>query len=323
MSLVSTERHGAMATLRVNNVSDDAGDNLLTTPVMTQLWDALVRIERDPRIRAVVLTGALPGRFIGHYDIDEILTSADRVGLPMPPRLAPYALRSVAPLVRNRRLRDMVGRSALGGVASLLLFHQTVAHMRRSAKVFVAAIDGPAFGGGFELALACDIRVAGDGPFEMGLFEVLIGLLPGGGGSQLLTRTLGTGATIDLLLEGRTFSPQQAYDLGLVQHLVPQASVYDEARSIARRLARRSPMAVRAVKHVVYTGGSADVGRGLATERSWFMALVSRDSAKTALRRYSAQMRDARLAGDDPAEFTGKYLPQWREGTAVEFPAEK
>jgi enoyl-CoA hydratase len=140
----------------------------------------------------------------------------------------------------------------------------------------------------------------GDGPYEIGLVESLFGLVPGGGGSELLTRALGAGRTLELLLEGRLLGSREAFELGLVQHVVDHDKVLDHARRLAERLATRPPDAVRAIKHTVDRGGAPGV------ERAWFLALAGGKTAMTALDRYSARLE--RHRGD-----LGDLVRQWRD----------
>jgi enoyl-CoA hydratase len=317
---VTVERDGAVVTVRIDNVTENASENFLTTPVLTQLWDELTGLERDNGVRAVVLTGA-DGRFVGHYDVDEILAGAQRVGVGVPRALAPAVLGFAAPLARVRGLRVRLAASPLAGVVALSRFHQLTELIRDSSKVYVAAIDGPAFGGGLELALACDVRVAGAEGCDLGLLEVLLGLVPGGGGSQVLVRALGPQRALDMLLEGRTLTSAQAYELGLVQHLVSREEVLAEARTVARRLGGRFAPAVRAVKHAVHHGGSLSVRRGHAVEGAWFLALAGRGGTQTALRHLATEIWRSRRAGEDPVESATRRMIELQRGDAVEFAA--
>ncbi|WP_405824888.1 enoyl-CoA hydratase/isomerase family protein [Streptomyces sp. NBC_01390] len=315
MSVLVTDRHGPVLTVRLRNEPF----NFLTGAVLAELSDVLARAERDPTVRSVVLGSAVPGVFLGHYDIEELLAGAEAGGMEVPAYLAPAPLRLVAALDRVPGMRRLLDRSPVAGMRALLAFHDVVRRIRNSDKVFVAAIEGTALGGGFELALACDIRVIGDGPYEVGLMEIAFGLLPGGGGSQLLTRVLGAGRAVEQLLEGRLFTPREAQEAGIVHRVVAHGMVDEEAMDTARRLARRAPGSVRAVKQTVYRGGSRSLGRGLAMERARFLALASRRSTQATLRRYLDDVRThRRTTGGDPAAFAATCLPAWRSGTTAE-----
>jgi enoyl-CoA hydratase len=313
MSLLSTERHGAVLTVRVRN----GPFNFMTGEVFGRLSDTLARAERDPTVRAVVLGSAVPGVFIGHYDIEELLAGAEAGGMEVSARLAPAPLRLVGALGRLPGMRGLLARTPVAGMQALLAFHGLVRRIQSSDKVYVAAIEGAALGGGFELALACDVRIIGDGNYGVGLMEIAFGLLPGGGGSQLLARNIGPGRAVEQLLEGRLFTPAKALEAGLVHRLAPQEEVYEQALETAVRLARRPPGSVRAVKEAVHRGGSSGLGRGLAMERARFLALASRRSTHAALRHYLDDVRaHRRLVGGDVAAFAENCLPAWQSGLA-------
>ena len=134
--------------------------------------------------------------------------------------------------------------------------------MAAAEQVFVAHIAGHALGGGLEIALACDIRLAAPGSYKLGTPEVTLGLLPGNGGTQRLTRLLGPSRAMDLLLTGRTFSPDEALDWGLVSALCDA----DAAREYAERLAAGPALAIAAIKRCVHEGGQLSLDEGLALE---------------------------------------------------------
>ncbi|WP_239309647.1 enoyl-CoA hydratase/isomerase family protein [Frankia sp. Cj3] len=314
MSFVETERDGAVLTVRFNNPPF----NLITTSAMGELSAVLEAARHDPTVRAVVLASAVPNTFIGHYDLGEVLAVADGLSLPVTPRTAYPALWLVAGLLRTPGLRGLVGRTPAAGVAALLGFHEVVRRMRDSDTVFVAAIDGSALGGGFELALACDIRIVGDGPYRMGLHEGLFGLIPGGGGSQIIARAIGPAKAVEFLLEGCLVDPRAAVEIGIAHHRVESKEVAELAHQTATRLAARSSMAVRAAKQAVYVGGSVSLRRGMAMERARFLALVSRKPAQDAMRHYARQLARHQESGKDLAEFTRDQLPAWRAGVAAD-----
>jgi enoyl-CoA hydratase len=313
------ERGGAVLTVRLSNPPC----NFLNTPVVTELVKVLAAAERDPTVRVVVLASAVPGVFIGHYDFDELLAGAERAGLALPPGPAAAALRVMSALTRLPRLTGALERTPAAGLVALLRFHGIIRRMRRSGTVYVAAMTGDALGGGCELALACDIRICADGPYRIGLPEILTGLLPGGGGSQLLARSLGAAATIELALDGRLLSPDEARQAGIVHRVVPSAELTEVVERTAARLARRSPAAVRAIKRAVYDGGSRPLERGMAMERAAFLSLAGRAPVKEAMRRYRDQIRDhmRELNGDGevPAARLREHLSYWQTGAAAGF----
>jgi enoyl-CoA hydratase/carnithine racemase len=149
--------------------------------------------------------------------------------------------------------------------ANMVMIRTSQAAFKRMAaaeQVFIAHISGHALGGGLEIALACDIRLAAPGSYKLGTPEVTLGLLPGNGGTQRLTRLLGPSRAMDLLLTGRTFSPDEALAWGLVAALVDE----EGAREYAERLAVGPKLAIAAIKRCVHEGGERSLEDGLALE---------------------------------------------------------
>ena len=141
----------------------------------------------------------------------------------------------------------------------------------------MAAVGGYALGGGYELALSCDLIVAAEGA-TLGLPEVGLGLVPGGGGTQLLTRRVGRNRALDLVLTGRRVDAAEAYALGLVDRLVPVGTARAAARELAAEIARHSPVSLQAAKRAVRDGFEADLATGLTLEdQAWHEAAFSAD----------------------------------------------
>jgi enoyl-CoA hydratase/carnithine racemase len=141
----------------------------------------------------------------------------------------------------------------------------------------IAAVDGYALGGGCELALSCDLVVASDDAI-FGLPEVGLGLVPGGGGTQLLSRRVGLNRALDLILTGRRVTAAEALDLGLVDRRVPARSARTAARRLADEIAAHSPVSLRVAKRAVRAGFETDLATGLALEdQAWREAAFSAD----------------------------------------------
>jgi enoyl-CoA hydratase/carnithine racemase len=141
----------------------------------------------------------------------------------------------------------------------------------------IAAVDGYALGGGCELALSCDLVVASDDAI-FGLPEVGLGLVPGGGGTQLLSRRVGLNRALDLILTARRVTAAEALDLGLVDRRVPARSARTAARLLADEIAAHSPVSLRAAKRAVRAGFETDLATGLALEdQAWREAAFSAD----------------------------------------------
>jgi enoyl-CoA hydratase/carnithine racemase len=138
--------------------------------------------------------------------------------------------------------------------------------MAASPQVFIAHINGHALGGGLEITLAADLRYANEGGYKLGTPEVTLGLLPGNGGTQRMTRLIGPARAMDLLITGRTFSPQEALDMGLVSALFPAEEAEAKVREQAERLAVMAPLAIAGIKRCVHEGAQLPLDEGLEIE---------------------------------------------------------
>lgn len=225
----------------------------------------LIESWRDPSVRAVVLTGAMPGKFITHYSVEE---------------LEGYAA--------DREALRAAGTALTDGYHAMLLA------LRNLPKPVIAAMNGDTMGGGFELSLACDIRVAARGDHRFGLPEAKLGILPGGSGTQRLSRLIGAGRAIEFILRGRVVPPDDALALGLVHELADDALA--RARQIATELAALPPVALREIKRAVYEGVEGSLSDGLAVESQAFAATMLTDDACTAMRAYLAEPLERRRA---------------------------
>ena len=192
---------------------------LFNDDLVVALEALVTRAESDDGVGAVVLTGDHPDRFLAHYDVAELL--AGRRGEPVdlaPPR----------PGVAARRRRGTakvpggeaaLGRTPAAGLIAIERFHETLLRMESCGAVFFAAINGSAMGGGCELSLACDFRWMAKGDHLIGQPEILFGFPPGGGGTQRLTRMLGTSKALRLVLDGGPLSPDEALEIGLIDRI--------------------------------------------------------------------------------------------------------
>lgn len=218
-----------------------------------ELAAALDILANDDAARVLVLTGAVPGVFIRHYDVGEIIAVAER--------LAGSGLDEAA----------MMAAAAAGNdVTRLFDAIDTL------AKPTVAAINGFCQGGGFELALCCDLRIAEPGDYRIGLPEVNVGIFPGAGGTERLPRLIGEARAIELILRGRTVEPEEALALGLVHELATGGAL-PRAMEIAGELASRPPRALAEAKALIKNRASRDVEAAAAHARGRFMALIATD----------------------------------------------
>jgi enoyl-CoA hydratase len=308
-STFETERQGRVLVVRIDNPPH----NFMTGEMVRELSQVLDSLRGDRSVGAVVITGKPDDLYITHYDVGEILASVERAGIAAPPWLTSIVLRIAGAVRRVPGLRDLAERTPLAAVFELYRIHDLFLSMNRSDKVFIAAINGPATGGGCETSLACDVRVMADANIAIGQPEMTVDFNPGAGGTQRLPRLIGTGRALAMMLEGRTISPREALDYGLVQAVVPPDQVEAAAVRIGERLARRSPEAIRSLKRAVYEGGSRPLHRGLGVERKWFMVSSATESSKEKM---AAMSRQVEVDGASPW-VTAESLEPWQEGSAV------
>jgi enoyl-CoA hydratase/carnithine racemase len=216
--------------------------NALSTDQARKLRDAMRDVAADRQVSAVLLCSALPQAFCVGADLKE-----------------------------RGRLDDDQLR------AQREVFVEAFGAALEIEVPTIAAVDGYALGGGCELALCCDLIVASDDAI-FGLPEVGLGLIPGGGGTQLLSRRIGLNRALDLILTGRRVTAAEALDLGLADRIVGDGSVRTAARQLAEQIAAQSPVSLRAAKRAVKEGFETDLARGLRLEDSaWREAAFSAD----------------------------------------------
>jgi enoyl-CoA hydratase len=209
--------------------------NALSFDLLDALAHALDALDADPSCRAIVLTGAGTRAFAAGADIKELATQTS------------------ATLADGRRFEVW---DRLGAVRTPL----------------IAAVRGFALGGGCELAMTCDMIVAGDDA-TFGQPEIAIGVMPGAGGTQRLTRAIGSARAMELILTGRSIGAAEAERLGLVTRVVPADATVDAALELAALIAGMPPLAVRAAKAAIRAATERPLSIGLAEERAAFFAL--------------------------------------------------
>jgi enoyl-CoA hydratase/carnithine racemase len=150
-------------------------------------------------------------------------------------------------------------------------------------KIFIAEIAGHALGGGLEIALACDLRFAAEGSYRIGLPEVTLGLLPGNGGTQRLPRLIGWSRALDLMITGRTLTPEEAHRIGIVDALHPAGELGERTLAYAWAVAAAAPLAVASVKRAVREGSALSTADGLALEQDLMAGLFASADAKEGL----------------------------------------
>lgn len=265
---------------------DSPPHQLMTFDLVAELDQVVAEVERDASIGALVLNGAHPERFLAHFDVAQLLESARAAGTRLSHGQASLALHAVSTAARIPGGAAVVDRTPATGMLGLERFHELMLRINRVGATVIAAINGSALGGGCELSLACDLRFMADGEYLIGQPEILLGIIPGGGGTQRLARLLGAGKAIELVLEGASFSPAQALDLGLINRVVASDELLGAAIETAQRLARRPRVAVAAAKRAVYEGGSKDLPKGLHLERAAFMETLTSKAAERGMQAY-------------------------------------
>lgn len=263
------EDRGAVLIARV-----DGGPHGVFGHEIAHQLDALVeRADRDPHIHAVVFTGAHPERFVSHADVAWLQEGGAAVP-PLGRRGAAAVVRTAKGVDRSRVLEPAMRRTPLGPAVQLTQLHETFLKMNRSGVIFVAALNGSALGLGAEFAWANDLRVMADGDFFIGQPEVLLGIMPGGGGTQRLARLIGTHRSLVAILEGKPFTPEEALANGAIDDVVPQDEVVTRAIEIAQHFGARSKRSVAGIKRSVYFGGSLSLTEGMHVENTEFFTTV-------------------------------------------------
>jgi enoyl-CoA hydratase/3-hydroxyacyl-CoA dehydrogenase len=230
--------------------------NSISPEVVEALAKVWAKVDGDPGVRAMILASANPQLFCAGADI-KAFTQMD----------------------------DAAGRALLDGV------HDLLRSWERSSTPTIAAVNALAFGGGCELAMACDVRIAGYSAV-FGQPGVNLGIIPGFGGTQRLPRLVGEAKALEMNLVGDPISAEDAYEVGLVNRVVPDHELFEVALSWARKLAGQAPLAVEGIKRV---SGPRDLDEGIAAEKDAFVGVfVSED----ALEGISA--------------FLGKRRPTWQ-----------
>jgi enoyl-CoA hydratase/carnithine racemase len=227
------------------------------------LTEALEEFAGDAKIRVVVVTGGAPGYFIRHFTVAALI------------RLA-------------QSLRDSGREWPENATYNGGFFDKAMALCESMPKPVIAAISGTALAGGFEFALSCDLRIAEEGDYLIGLPEANLGLLPGAGGTQRLPRTIGTPAALMHILMGDPLTPREAERKGLVHETV-SGKALDRAMEIARHLSSFTPESLAYIKRLVRSATDTPLAQGLLLERRLFMKLCLGDAALSRMRAYDEQ----------------------------------
>lgn len=253
--LAGMETRDGLAIITFNNPPR----GYLNQAQVTELSAHLDVIEDNDDVRAVIFTGGVPGVFIRHYDVGEIQGAADAI---------------------HKSGLDASGLMEAGKRGNPIshLFDR----VDQLSKPTIAAINGFCQGGGFELALCCDIRLAEQGDYLIGLPETNIGIFPGAGGTQRLPRVIGEARALELILRGKTVTPAEAAELGMVHHLA-ENNALKLALEIAEDFKSKPARALAHAKALVKSAMATPLSEGCAKERGLFSALLLDDEDATRL----------------------------------------
>lgn len=222
--------------------------NAINQTMREELSQAFAEMENDIDIRAIILTGG-PKIFAAGADIAAML---------------------------NNSALETLGRASLWDLSFKI---------EESKKPVIAAIAGFCLGGGCELAMSCDIRIAAESA-QLGQPEINIGIIPGAGGTVRLTRLVGLGKAKELILTGRAISSREALAMGLVNKVVPDDRLMEEAVGMAKMISRHSPVAIDLAKKAVHSNADADLHTGRTIERACLSLAFASEDQKEGMRAF-------------------------------------
>lgn len=236
--------------------------NALNAETLNELEQVIKKVETDSSIGALVLTGAGEKAFVGGADIGEL-----------------SAL-----------------EGSMDGVALASRGQEVFNSLENLGKPVIAAVNGFALGGGLELALACDLRLASE-TARVGLPEISLGIIPGNGGTQRLPRLVGKGMAKYLIFTGRHLTAAEALALGIVEKVYPAEELLAQAKKLATELANKAPVALALAKRAINTGLDTDLGTGCKVEAHYFGIIAGTQDAKEGTKAFLEKR---------PAQFTGR-----------------
>ncbi len=226
----------------------------LTSYGVNEIHAFLDQIEKRDDVRVLAFTGDGENVFIKHYEVGELANTAER---------------------------NLETKKDKQDPKELHAFHTMLLRLRDLDAIVVAGINGNTAGGGCEFSLGCDLRIMADGNFLIGLPETSVGILPGGGGTQRLSRLIGSSRALDLILHAQLVSPKEAFDLGIINKLVSEASFNQELISYCEDLSNRAPIALQQVKKIIHQGLEMTLEESLLVEQKAFdVTMNSKDAAR-------------------------------------------
>ena len=247
-----------------------------TSKSLMEVHDFLDQMEKKKDLRVLAFTGEGEDVFIKHYEVGELADSAEKNISEAKEVSAGYS-----------------------PPKELHHFHKMLLRLRDIEAIVIAGINGNTAGGGCEFSLGCDLRIMSEGPYAIGLPETSVGILPGGGGTQRLARLIGSSRALDLILHARLLSPQEAFEFGLINKLVPHERFREELMAYCLDLASRAPIALRQVKKIIHKGLDKTLEEGLLMEQEAFDVTMRSNDAAKAMRSMLDTERDIK----EQAEF--------------------
>jgi len=229
----------------------------LTSSGVNEIHTFLDQIEKRDDLRVLAFTGDGENVFIKHYEVGELANTAER---------------------------NLETKKDKQDPKELHAFHTMLLRLRDLDAIVVAGINGNTAGGGCEFSLGCDLRIMADGNFLIGLPETSVGILPGGGGTQRLSRLIGSSRALDLILHAQLVSPKEAFDLGIINKLVSEASFNQELISYCEDLSNRAPIALQQVKKIIHQGLEMTLEESLLVEQKAFNVTMNSKDAARAMR---------------------------------------
>jgi enoyl-CoA hydratase len=294
----------------------DPPHNYMTARMQKDLDTLTAAVDADTSVGAVVLTGGVPKRYITHFDIAEILAAASRVGRPLSDQAVLNLMRGVDVVGAAPGGDQVQQRSPVSPFLSVTRFNEVVLRVMRSPAVYIAAIGGPCGGAGLEMSVCFDVRLAADDE-SVGFIlpELLIGLTTTVGG-QRLAQLIGPARALEMMLEGRMYTPQEAHQMGLVNRLVPPDDLIDEAQDVGARYARRNRDTIAAQKKVFNENLVLNPAESLQRESAANVSTILSGPAPQALQKWIDMQRDGESV------FLTELQP-WIQGELVQLNIEE
>ena len=226
----------------------------LTSSGVSEIHSFLDIVKKRDDLRVLAFTGEGRDVFIKHYEVGELANTAEKN------------------LETKKNKQDP---------KELHAFHTMLLRLRDLKAIVVAGINGNTAGGGCEFSLGCDLRIMSKGDFLIGLPETSVGILPGGGGTQRLSRLIGISRALDLILHAKLLTPEEAHNLGIINKLIPADNFKHELTSYCEDLATRAPIALQQVKKIIHQGMEMTLEESLLIEQKAFdVTMNSRDAAR-------------------------------------------